>query len=117
MSAYPESMQASILKMESTRPTRAKEEFPRLTLAERQDLLQKYHPDYREGGRREVKVGVNRGQRVPHELADLFEGVSFARPGEIDLARVRREVDVLVIGGEEAAFPGRFLRPNSERRH
>ena len=106
MSAYPESMQASILKMESTRPTREKEEFPKLTLTERQDLLQKYHPDYREGGRREVKVGVNRGQRVPNELADLFEGVSFARPVEIDLARVRREVDVLVIGGGGGGVSG-----------
>ncbi len=106
MSAYPESMQASIRKVESTRPARGKEEFPKLTLTERQDLLQRYHPDYREGGRREVKVGVNRGQRVPNELADLFEAVSFARPDEIDLGRVRREVDVLVIGGGGGGVSG-----------
>lgn len=99
MSAYPESMQASIRKVEETRLSRAKEEFPRLSLKERQELLHQFHPDYREGGRRELKVGVNKGQRVPNELADLFEGLSLIRPQEIDLNRIHRDVDVLVIGG------------------
>jgi succinate dehydrogenase / fumarate reductase flavoprotein subunit len=99
MSAYPESMQASIRKLEETRLARAKEEIPMLSLKGRQELLQKFHPDYREGGRREIKAGVNKGERVPNELADLFEGRSYLRPEAIDLARVRDEVDVLVIGG------------------
>ncbi|MGQ9637420.1 MAG: FAD-binding protein [Thermodesulfobacteriota bacterium] len=99
MSAYPESMQASIRKVEETRLSRAKEEFPKLSLKERQELLQRFHPDYREGGRRQLKVGVNKGQRVPNELADLFEGLSLIRPEEIDLTRIKKEVDVLVIGG------------------
>jgi succinate dehydrogenase/fumarate reductase flavoprotein subunit len=99
ISGYPESMQASIRRVEETRPSRAQEEFQRLSLKERQELLRKFHPDYREGGRREVKIGVNQGQKVPNELADLFEGISSVRPGEIDLSRVKREVDVLVIGG------------------
>ena len=99
MSVYPESMQESIKKLEETRLLRAKEEIPMLLLKERQELLQGFHPDYREGGRREVKVGVNQGERVPHELADLFEGESVVRPEEVDLTHVREEVDVLVIGG------------------
>lgn len=99
MSVYPESMQASIKKLEETRLLRAKEEVPMLSLKERQELLQGFHPDYREGGRREVKVGFNQGERVPHELADLFEGESVVRPEEVDLTHVREEVDVLVIGG------------------
>lgn len=99
MSAYPESMQASIRKLEETRLARAKEEIPMLSLKGRQELLQKFHPDYREGGRREIKAGVNRGERVPNELADLFEGRSYLRPEEVDLTRARDEVDVLVIGG------------------
>ncbi|MFB3885178.1 MAG: FAD-binding protein [Thermodesulfobacteriota bacterium] len=92
-------MQESIRKLEETRPSRAKEVIPMLSLKERQELLQGYHPDYREGGRREIKVGVNRGERVPHELADLFEGESVVRPEEVDLSHVREGVDVLVIGG------------------
>lgn len=99
MSGYPGGIQASIRKIEETRLSRAREEFPMLSLRERQELLQKFHPDYREGGRREVKAGVNQGQKVPNELADLFEGKSVVRPEEIDLSQVTRETDVLVIGG------------------
>ncbi len=99
MSVYPEKMQESIKKLEETRLSRAKEEIPMLSLKERQELLQRFHPDYREGGRREIKVGVNQGERVPHELADLFEGESVVRPEEVDLTHGREEVDVLVIGG------------------
>ena len=99
MSGYPESMQASIRNLEVTRLSRAKEEIPLLSLKERQELLQRYHPDYREGGRREIKVGANKGERVPNELADLFEGRSLIRPEEMDLSHAKREVDVLVIGG------------------
>jgi succinate dehydrogenase/fumarate reductase flavoprotein subunit len=99
MSEYPESMQKSIRKVEMTRLTRAKEEIPMLSLEDRQDLLQRYHPDYRERGRREIKAGINRGEKVPNELADLFEGVSVVRPEEVDLDHPKKEVDVLVIGG------------------
>ncbi|NWF93533.1 MAG: FAD-binding protein [Syntrophaceae bacterium] len=99
MSGYPESMRESIRRVEATRSSRAEQEIPMLSLKERQELLQRFHPDYREGGRREIRVGVNRGERVPNELADLFEGISLVRPGEIDLDHVRQEVDVLVIGG------------------
>ncbi len=70
-----------------------------LSLKERQELLHEWHPDYREGGRREIKVGVNRGKRVPHELADLFEGLSVVLPERVDLDHVKHDVDVLVLGG------------------
>lgn len=99
MSGYPESMQESIKKVEATRSSRAKEEIPMLSLKERQDLLQRFHPDYREGGRREIKTGVNKGERVPNELADLFEGRSSIRPEDADFINVKKKVDVLVIGG------------------
>ena len=99
MSGYPESVQESIRKLEGTRLSRAQEEIPLLSLKERQELLQRYHPDFRDGGRREIHVGINQGQRVPHELADLFEGGSRVRPDEVGLAGVKRETDVLIIGG------------------
>lgn len=99
VSGYPESTQTSIRKLEETRLSRAGEEYPRLTLKERQELLQSFHPDYREGGRREVKIGINQGQKVPHELADLFEGISWVRPAEINFSQAKREAEVLVIGG------------------
>jgi succinate dehydrogenase/fumarate reductase flavoprotein subunit len=92
-------MQESIRNLEATRLERAKKEIPKLSLKERQELLQGFHPDYRVGGRRALQVGINQGEKVPHELADLFEGQGMIQPEEMDLRRVRREVDVLVIGG------------------
>ena len=99
MKSYPESMMASIRILEATRSARAEEEIPMLSLKERQELLQRFHPDYREGGRREIRMGINQGQRVPNELADLFEGKGFIKPEEVDLGRPKEEVDVLVVGG------------------
>ena len=83
MSSYPENMQASIREIEETRLSRAKEEFPKLSLKERQDLLQKFHPDYREGGRREVKAGVNRGKKFPLNWRTSLKEASPVRPPEI----------------------------------
>ncbi|MFA0740318.1 MAG: hypothetical protein DFNUSKGM_000422, partial [Candidatus Fervidibacter sacchari] len=44
---YPEMMQESVAKVEETRSRRMREDFPRLSLEERQRLLEAYHPDYR----------------------------------------------------------------------
>ena len=54
---YPDFFEPYIKKVEQTRPARVEkrkkeEEFPFMSLQERQDML-KYHPDYKEEGRRE----------------------------------------------------------------
>ncbi len=73
---YPEMMQESIAKVEETRSRRLREEFPRLSLEERQRLLEAYHPDYRRETFRPLAVGPNKGDLVPNELADLLEARS-----------------------------------------
>ncbi len=85
--------------LEATRLLRAEEEILKLSLKERQELLQSYHPDYREGARRKLKVGINKGESIPNELADLMEGISRINPEEVDLKHPKEDVDVLVIGG------------------
>jgi succinate dehydrogenase / fumarate reductase flavoprotein subunit len=97
--AYPESMMGSIKRLEATREKRIEQKIPFLSLSEKEALLKQYHPDYREGVRREIRVGVNRGERVPNELADLFEGESLVDPDHFDLSNPKHETDVLVIGG------------------
>jgi succinate dehydrogenase / fumarate reductase flavoprotein subunit/L-aspartate oxidase len=67
-----------IKKVEETRPGRLErkargEEFPALTLGERGERLRRYHPDYQEESRREIRVGPNRGYAVYHEIVDLLE--------------------------------------------
>jgi len=96
---YPEMMQESVAKVEETRSRRMREDFPRLSLEERQRLLEAYHPDYRRETFRPLAVGPNKGDLVPNELADLLEARSRIDPDNFDLSRVDYETDVLIIGG------------------
>ena len=84
--------------VEATRSKRLGETFPSMSLEERQKVLQAFHPDYIEAGMREIRVGASKGQRTPHELADVLEG----RPhisANFDLSHPELETDVLIIGG------------------
>jgi succinate dehydrogenase/fumarate reductase flavoprotein subunit len=101
---YTPELLESIKKVEKTRPERvarkkAGEEFPALTLDQRKDRLEKYHPDHRAGGLRELRVGPSKGYSLAWEFADTFEARSRVDPDKIDLNEVHYETDVLVIGG------------------
>ncbi len=102
--SYTPEMKELIKKVEATRPRRIEmsrkdECFPDLPLAEREQVLKKFHPDYMEGGRRAVKVGLNKGDVFPEEVVDLLESRGRIEPGKVDLSEVDYETDVLVIGG------------------
>ncbi|SFH02467.1 succinate dehydrogenase / fumarate reductase flavoprotein subunit [Desulfotomaculum arcticum] len=99
MVGYPGMMQESIRKIEETRLFRLQQEIPRLNPAEKNRLLEKYHPDFRPGGMCEVRVGSNKGQRMQAELVNLLESYSCVEPDQINLAKVDHNVDVLVVGG------------------
>jgi len=107
--SYPEIMQDSLKKLENTRKKRLKEEIPRLSLKQREELLKKYHPDHRRGVYRKLKVGVNKGEVVPNELADLLECESIIDIAKIDLKNPKYSVDTLVIGGGGAGASAALL--------
>ncbi len=93
-----------IKRVEKTRPERvarkrAGQEFPALSLDERKVRLEKYHPDFRPEGLRELKMGPSKGYSVAEEFADMFEARSRVDPDKIDLHEIHYETDVLVIGG------------------
>ncbi len=96
---YPESMQASIKRLEATRGARAGEKFPMRTADQKKELLQKNHPDYITESMRALVLGPNKGDRTPHELADLLEAWPVVELDKLDLAHPDQECDVLVIGG------------------
>jgi len=73
--------------------------FPPMTMEERDRVLNKFHPDYKDTGMRELALGPNTGERVPDEFADLVEAHSLVAEVEVDLADPAYSVDVLVIGG------------------
>lgn len=97
--SYPPSMQESIARVETGRTKRLKETFPRVTLEEKQVLLEGFHPDFRTESFRALRVGANKGEPVPHELADLLEAQSRIDPHLFDLSRIDYDTDVLIIGG------------------
>ena len=74
------------------------ESFPALTLEEREEVLDKYHPDYQKEGRRALRVGPNKGEIFPEEVAELLESRSMLRPERVDLSKLDFDTDVLIIG-------------------
>jgi succinate dehydrogenase/fumarate reductase flavoprotein subunit len=95
---YPPYLEEIIHLVEDTRVRRLIETLPRLPELEKADLLRQYHPDYISTSMRRLKVGVNKGEATPLELADLLEGNSRIDPDKIDPSTPDYNVDVLVIG-------------------
>lgn len=97
--AYTPQMIESIRLVEASRERRYTEKHPRLSPAEKQDLLRRFHPDFRPDTMRPVKVGPSRGSMMPHELVDILEARSRLDPDTFPLDRIDYDVDVLVVGG------------------
>ena len=91
----------SLKRVEETRQQRFenRENIARMSADEKQEILKAYHPDYKEESFENLKVGVNKGQKVPHELADYLQAHSRIKNLEINLENPDYDVDVLVIGG------------------
>jgi succinate dehydrogenase/fumarate reductase flavoprotein subunit len=102
---YPEYMMESLKMVEKTRAKRieiAKSGKPvvePLSLKERDELLNKFHPDYRPDARRKVHIGPNKGEKLTTKVAEILESHSRINPDDIDLTNIDYDVDVLIIGG------------------
>ncbi|MFO7674965.1 MAG: FAD-dependent oxidoreductase [bacterium] len=96
---YPESMQASIRRLEETRKARIDQKFPMRTADQKKELLRGFHPDYIEESMEQLVLGPNKGDRTPHELAKVLQAWPVIEAKNIDLAHPDRDCDVLVIGG------------------
>lgn len=101
---YPEYMRESIEAVERSRDKRLKESFRLIDLEEREEILRRFHPDYKKEGKRPVRLGPNKGDLMPDEVADLLEAHPLIDPEEIDLSPVDFDVDILVIGGGGAGM-------------
>ena len=106
---YTPAMRESIKRVEAARSARLQETWPVMTPAEKQEILQKFHPDYIPEGMRELRVGSAKGMRTPLELADLLEGHSMLRNTKLDLEQVDFDTDVLIIGGGGAGSAAAIL--------
>ncbi|MBR6796223.1 MAG: FAD-binding protein, partial [Clostridia bacterium] len=89
----------SIKKVEATREERMKNEPRRMGQEEKEALLKAFHPDYIDSMFTALKIGPNKGERVPLELAEMLQANSRIKSEDIDLSKTDYDVDVLVIGG------------------
>ena len=96
---YPSNISKSIELVNETRNDRLTQEIERLNIDEAQSVLKSYHPDFRDGASRPMKMGPNKGDLIITEVANLLESYPLIDPENIDLSHYDFDVDVLVIGG------------------
>ncbi len=102
---YPEYMMESIKMVEKTRPKRVeiakigKPVVEPMKLKEREEILNRFHPDYKADARRVLRIGPNKGEKLTTKVSELLESHSRISPDDIDLSNVDYDVDVLIIGG------------------
>ena len=110
---YTPELNNLIKRVEKTRPARVDkkrkgEEFPAMSLQEREAIL-KFHPDFKEEGRTEILVGPSKGYRIAKEMVGLLHAKSRVDPDKVDLTRVEYETDVLIVGGGGAGASAALL--------
>ena len=96
---YTQEMLDSIKKVEATRSSRIGVEPRRMDADEKDKLLRELHPEYIESQFTELKMGPNKGEKVPLELAAALQAHSRINASDVDLSNPDYDVDVLVIGG------------------
>lgn len=108
---YPEYMLESIKKVERTRPKRlelakkyGKQIFPAMSEQDREQILSKFHPDYKADARKPIRIGVNKGENITTEVVDLLESYPRINPDDFNLEDVDYETDVLIIGAGSAGL-------------
>ncbi len=109
MSGYPEYMQESLKKVADSRAARFGKDFIPMTPEQRQEILEKFHPDWKPAGKRTLAIGPSNGMIIPHEVADILEAHPIVKPKEIDLSKVDYDVDVLIIGAGGAGMSAGIL--------
>ena len=98
----------SMKKVEAARDANLALEPRRMTAEEKDALLSAFHPDYKESEFEPLKMGVNRGDKVPHELASLLQG----KPRIGEGTRISRRSTMRPTCSSSAAAARARLRPS-----
>lgn len=96
---YTGEMLESAEKVAAKRAANAALEPRRMTAEEKDAVLNEYHPDHIQSQFTKLKIGPNKGEKVPLELADILQGKPRVEPDTINLTKNDYETDVLIIGG------------------
>ena len=106
---YPTEIHQSLERLEASRSRRLGESYPRLTAAEREELLRSFHPDYIAEAFAELRLGPNKGDRAPRELVRALEAPPVIEPALLGSLLPAASCDVLVIGGGGAGASAALL--------
>ena len=96
---YSEQFKESLTLVEAARDKNIALEPARMTADEKQKVLASFHPDYKQDEFSVLKIGPNKGDKVPKELAEILQAHSRINKKSVSLTKPDYETDVLVIGG------------------
>ena len=96
---YPEYMMKSIKLVEEKRERNMTHPVRPMSMKDREIVLSKYHPDYMDGTKRELRIGVDKGQLLYNGIVDLLEAKPVIDPKDVDLSKIDYDVGLLIIGG------------------
>ena len=119
---YTPELKELIKVVEKTRPERVErkkrgEEVPFLDLDQRKERL-RYHPDFKEEGRRAIAVGPSKGYKIAHEFADLLASrQKLVRANNLRKGLTAIERQKGISGGEISSNERGFLNRIAEIRH
>ena len=86
---YSKEFQKSLSLVEAAREANIAYEPERMTAKQKEDLLAEYHPDYKKDEFEELKIGANKGNKVPKELAEMLQAHSRINADSVDLTNPR----------------------------
>ena len=84
---YSEKFHASIAAVEAARDKNIALEPERMTAKQKEDLLATFHPDYKQDEFDVLKIGPNKGDKVPTELAEILQAHSRITKDSVDLTK------------------------------
>lgn len=85
--------------LKQTQSERIKQALLLLNDKEKTKLLQSFHPDYKAGMKKKLRIGPNKGEQIPKEFIELLEAYSPFSPDNFNLSKTTLKTDVLIIGG------------------
>ena len=96
---YSEEIKNSLRLVEAAREKNIALDPIRMSADEKEKVLASFHPDCKQDEFSVLKVGPNKGDRVPKELAEILQAHSRIGKGGISVDKADYETDVLIIGG------------------
>ena len=82
---YSEQFQKSLALVEASRDKNIALDPTRMTAEQKETVLASFHPDYKQDEFATLKIGPNKGDKVPKELAEILQAHSRINKKSVNL--------------------------------